>query len=427
MTMRIVVTTIFVLSAFPSQLLAWENHALATFLALSQMPQVTSATNIKVESFEAFLKAEEKGLAELLAKEEAWAAQHVDNYPKIPAGLVFKAGGDPLLLKKRFLNGLRANPGSKFTLSLQEIPGKIKPSASYLPLDQVTLMPNSLPKTARKFIALTPGQQIAAIDIFSTASDEPDYGLDIKLWSDSATEFGRVYGFGAQGYGNPKLEYSTQAQFHMGYFHEPRVIQLAAGDKMLSLVEYRIHEFFSLAQFAFKSGHPYWGWRFAGMGAHYIQDLTQPYHSKMVPGVNTFWLLAIGLMDKVGFTKTKDEMVQRVSAEHLAIENIVNCAVNKALINMNEGNQISDALRVERDPGRIFAQKDVKQFITSDSSAYADQVSAIVQPIASLSPDSQCAKKYSDENCALFAKLMQNFGNHTRAWIRAVVSAKPIP
>ena len=43
--------------------------------------------------------------------------------------------------------------------------------------------------------------------------------MDIGLFADNGTDFGQGYGFGIQPFGNPNLEYSSQAPFHMGFYH----------------------------------------------------------------------------------------------------------------------------------------------------------------------------------------------------------------
>ena len=111
--------------------------------------------------------------------------------------------------------------------------------------------------------------------MLSSASDEPDYGLDIGLWENNDTKFGKEYGYGKQPFGNPKLDYGTQAPFHMGFYHESGIIYDAARvSKKLSRNKESPVPF--LAKLAFQTGHPYWGYRFAGWGLHYLQDLTMP-------------------------------------------------------------------------------------------------------------------------------------------------------
>ena len=69
---------------------------------------------------------------------------------------------------------------------------------------------------------------MAPLAVLASATDGPDYGLDINLWADSPSDWGKVYGFGALRFGNPALYFSTQVLFPMGFFHEDRVICLAA-------------------------------------------------------------------------------------------------------------------------------------------------------------------------------------------------------
>ena len=84
--------------------------------------------------------------------------------------------------------------------------------------------------------------------------------------------------------------------------------------------EYRAYQYFRLSQLAFRTGHPYWGYRFAGWGMHYIQDLTQPYHAKVLPQYSTFRLIGINLLAMLGFGSAKTNAVERVSSRHSHIE-----------------------------------------------------------------------------------------------------------
>lgn len=55
--------------------------------------------------------------------------------------------------------------------------------------------------------------------MIASANDEPDFGMDIGLFADNGTDFGQRYGFGQQPFGNPNLDYGSQAPFHMGFYH----------------------------------------------------------------------------------------------------------------------------------------------------------------------------------------------------------------
>jgi asparagine synthase (glutamine-hydrolysing) len=53
--------------------------------------------------------------------------------------------------------------------------------------------------------------------------------------------------------------------------------------------------------FAFKTGHPYWGYRFLGWGLHYVGDLSQPFHSRVLPNYSTLGMLWIYFKSILGF------------------------------------------------------------------------------------------------------------------------------
>ncbi|HEV7375731.1 MAG TPA: hypothetical protein VGN95_13510 [Pyrinomonadaceae bacterium] len=75
-------------------------------------------------------------------------------------------------------------------------------------------------------------------------------------------------------FGNPAVNISTQAPFHMGFYHQSALVYLAAPFVARTYPLLRVHQFFGLAELALRTGHPYWGWRLAGNAAHYVQDLT---------------------------------------------------------------------------------------------------------------------------------------------------------
>ena len=72
---------------------AWSDHTLAAWPALEVMPEIKAAPAIKVETLDAFLAAESRGLEPLLQREEAWARAHVPLYPPRPDALAFRSAG----------------------------------------------------------------------------------------------------------------------------------------------------------------------------------------------------------------------------------------------------------------------------------------------------------------------------------------------
>jgi hypothetical protein len=298
---------------------AWTDHALGTRQALSVLPAVDQAAPVIAETLQAFVQADAAALERVLATEEAWAREHVPQYPPRPDALAFKATA-PGDLVPRFLAALRINPNAPMPLFIQVMPGA--PAADTpLPWTSVTLLRAETTLPQLQFAALREGKPVPVLDVVASASDEPDHGFDIGLWDDNGTAWGRAYGFGRQPFGNPRVENATQAPFHMGFFHEADIVYRLAGFLKRTYPEYRIHLYRALAVEAFRSGHPYWGWRFTGWALHHVQDLTQPYHSQVLPGVSVASLLWANTLDQVGLHGPKNDAVQLVTNRHFALEN----------------------------------------------------------------------------------------------------------
>ena len=300
---------------------AWEDHTFLTHLLFSQDERFIQEPLIRAETLESFLEKEKQGLVALLAAEEEWAKTYVQNYPARPAELVFQSSCPSLSLKTCFLHALRVNPHLKLNLFLQVLPGDSVVKRPLLPMHEVTLLSQPFKSADEIFIQLREGESVKALDVLASASDEPDYGIDVGLWEDNQTEFGKNYRFGKQPFGNPVLEYSGQAPFHMGFFHESEWAYRVAGYLSRTYPEYRVHLFKTLSLFAFEKGHPYWGYRFAGWALHYVQDLTQPYHSTAVPGVSFLKTVFLGFLDLLGIHAPLRNQVQLLTNEHLALEN----------------------------------------------------------------------------------------------------------
>ena len=270
-----------------SAVLAWGNHSFPAYRAFERMPEVVNAAPMPVEPLESFLKAQEKAIEALLKEQEAWASANLEYYPPRPAALAFTANAARSDDARRlaFLMALRVAPNSKLALYFQPDPQAQAPvdPARALPHSAVNTLPEP-PNSTHRFVRLAAGEQVSALQVIASASDEPDYGLDINLWGDSPSDWGKVYGFGPLSFGNPAVNFATQSPFHMGFFHESKVIYLAAPFLKKTFPLWRVHQYAGLAALAWRSGHPYWGWRFAGLALHYVQDLTQPYHASAAPG-----------------------------------------------------------------------------------------------------------------------------------------------
>jgi hypothetical protein len=327
----ILMLIIWVLIIVPSpRIWAWTEHPLVIHETLAALPEVRDAKQVKAESLDAFLMAEEKGLIVLLASEEAWARKNLAWYKPLPKGLEFKATGNPGDIRERFCHTIRINPNSRFILYLQFVPGADTGGRPSVTPEQLTFLKDISEWKFTTFVSLKAGEMVSPLNIVTTASDEPDFGLDIRLYEDNGTEFGKIYGFGKQPFGNPNLESSIQGPFHMGYYHEAWIVNTSAGFVKQTYPEYRIHLYKSLSEYAFRTGHDYWGWRFMGIGLHYIIDLTQPYHTTLLPGVSTLRMLWINTLDLIGIGGPKAHAIQLVSNRHTAIEKFQQMAMQEA-------------------------------------------------------------------------------------------------
>ena len=322
MRMTRYVVIVAVLTGLAGTAFAWSNHAMVTYRALERVPELAPSVQVPAEPLEAFLQKEEPAIAALRATDEAWARQSLDVYPPQPEALAFKV--DPARSdaerRKAFLAALRVSPESRLALYVQPDPwGPAPDPAKRLPPTKVNALEKS-EEANHVFVRLDPGELVPALAVVASASDEPDYGMDLNLWCDSNSEAGRTYGFGTLPFGNPTLSFSTQAPFHMGFFHEPTVIYLAAPFLKRTYPLLRVHQYTRLARLAFDTGHPYWGWRFTGLAMHYVQDLTQPYHASVSPGNGAVKLIGINALAMAGLPKWKNDMIVLLSNRHLALD-----------------------------------------------------------------------------------------------------------
>jgi hypothetical protein len=363
--------------------LGWSNHALGTRPALAAMPEMAALPPIRAETLESFLADQAPALEAVLEREEQWARTHVPNYPARPEALRFRAtpATSPAELRQRFQAATRINPGSKLGLYLQVLPGQTSSGRAALAWQQVTTLQRDAAVRARAFVALTEGESVAALDVVTSASDEPDYGLDIGLWADNATAQGEVYGFGTQPFGNPALDFSSQAPFHMGFFHESAIVYAAAGFLKRTYPEARVHLWQTLAVHALSTGHGYWGWRFAGWALHYVQDLTQPYHARVLPGVGVPRMLWINAVDLLGWHTPKNTAVTLVSNRHLALEDIQRRGVTAGYLGEPGGKALLAAFSDTRsDPTHPrMGTDDLRKVVSLEAFNHADALDAALE------------------------------------------------
>lgn len=305
---------------------SWDCHFLLTYAALKHSNKISKNPDVPTETLEAFLIKTRPELIHVLADNEQWFRQSLFNYPTLPAYLSFKNIDDTTPIQIKFLQAIRVNPIMKFPLFVQYPLGTThRIGQNPIKSDQVILpellVNNNINVASLPFEGVLPGELLSPLEIITTATDEPDYGMDVNLWDSNTTWFGKVYGLGEQPFGNKTIAHSSQIPFHMGFYYESNIILKFAPFLKRTYVEYRIHQYLSLSRFAFSTGHNYWGYRFLGWALHYAQDLTQPYHSSLSPNVSTAKLLYVNALQLMGFESPQQKIVQLLTNRHSSIEN----------------------------------------------------------------------------------------------------------
>ncbi len=411
-----------------SGLTAWTDHFYGAYYSLVNVPEFKK--QVTVESLDTFLAKEADKLAIELDKIEEISKKEIPRYRERPEALKFNPK-DSKNLRLNFLKALRLNPNIKLALFVQEIPSKENLSKKSIPYQNVTIFEED--DGLKKFIfsELKEGGKTTALQVTSSAADEPDYGLDIGLFEDSLdksgnlSEMGQTYNLGKQAFGDPKFFYSSQAPLHMGFYHEPGIIYAAAGWVKDTFPDMRILQFSMLSKFAFATGHDYWGYRFMGWGMHYIGDLTQPYHSTLTPGVGTATKIIANLIPP-----WKNKIRDKMSDRHTAIEHYQFYIMRKAIGENPESELLSAYSNFEKDKDyRDFSFSYIRDVLTKESNSKAEGLDDVLDDndevlkfkvgkgVEFAITENEKVKKTN----AYLIDLFSSFGSHTRNFAKFIL------
>ncbi|MBP5966809.1 MULTISPECIES: phospholipase [Pseudomonas] len=406
----------------------WSNHTVGSYLALQDLPALRDAPQVEVEPLEQFLAQQYPAVVALLEQQERFAREHFAQYPARPDNLQMPAvqGHN---LRHDFLTALRINPQIHLAMVIQPLPGKDLPEREHLGAEQVMVEQTLSPWNRQRFIVVAEGEKVAPLAVLASAADEPDYGHDINLFSDNPGEVGAVYGFGPQPFGDARFQYSSQAPFHMGFFHESPVVYAAAGFLERSWPHWRAYQYMGLARLAFASGHPYWGYRFLGWGLHHVQDLTQPYHAKPLPGVDLASLLLLEGKALAGFAGDKQASIERVATRHMEVEKYQTTWLRR-LLRAGQAHPMLDAYTdfsqdKQYPPYSVDYLREVVSAESVDDSAAFDEAIGQWLETAPVTNDFSSGNQLRREdfdhpalNQQLF-RLLGHFGAHSRIYISA--------
>lgn len=430
-------------SMMVSNAMAWSEHSLITYPILNTMPEVAEQAPIKVETLAEFVTAEAQGLETLLATNEEWLRQNFPHYKPRPDTLAFDARNPDLLTS--FIHAIRINPNARVNPYVQLLPGQDKQGRRQMASSEVAVFTQLDHYNTMTFVEVKSGDLVTPIEVLVSANDDPDNGLDIGLFEDSNTPAGKMYGFGKQAFGNPALEYGTQAPFHMGFYHESSVLFTLAPFLRDTFPDYRVHMYKALSEYAFSTGHDYWGWRFMGWGMHYVGDIAQSYHSTLQPGVSTASSLWTNAKDMMGYPQAKNDAIQLLSNRHLVLEEFQEIITKKAYEDQNFSNALFKALTKETavleytdatfvevfaknsydksDKLASYLERWVPQLLVSDPSFEVDgskEIDMVVEMIR---------EQHGEEGIAqmtnFLAEFMSDHNANTRSFVRSILRHKP--
>ncbi|TGK18813.1 hypothetical protein EHO61_09525 [Leptospira fluminis] len=300
------------LLCFSPPLSAWGSHYLIIDRVLEHSSAAFAGREVDAEELEDFVSKEAGGLKEVFDGYYRWL--EVKGAKRFKPQIL-----DANVAKKRplqeFLKAARLRPAHRFYSVRRLLPNE---TAKFGFVDRFRVYPYlEKREMGRYFFENVKGKKISVRSILTTYVDEPDWGMDHELWNIPE------YGYGTQPFGNPRGE-SSKAPFHMLFRHENFFVKTFAPEMSTgSMLPERVELFRRLSEFAGKTGHPFWEYRFAAWVCHYVQDIGQPYHSKAVPSAGYYYYLKFALNSAENRAKIKKETTQIVANRHFIYEDFV--------------------------------------------------------------------------------------------------------
>ena len=201
------------------------------------------------------------------------------------------------------------------------LPGSIQKELSSLPV--VPSAQNETQNLIRE-LQLNPVIQFQPLAVrnvkdilVSGAVDEPDHGMDLNLDKSADPNNDRKYTGGGRGVDGQGFRHLYFAGWKLS--HPVSTFQIPA--RSVGLAPGRAEVIAQKARLLILGGNNTWGFRVLEWAMHYIQDLSQPYHSVQIP--NLFMLPFSALLTwptSEGFDHLIKESTRTVSNYHHAYE-----------------------------------------------------------------------------------------------------------
>ncbi|MGZ3769906.1 MAG: hypothetical protein ACXVCP_03295 [Bdellovibrio sp.] len=174
---------------------------------------------------------------------------------------------------------------------------------------------------------------VSILDILSTYSDEPDWGMDQELfsadqypelWKDEYSMMG-----GKQGLSSQSFRHMYWRELYWKHPIQSFKLPLNKINEPMGEAPQRAEIFMKLAKLAFSKNQNYWGWRFTANSLHYIEDVAQPFHSSQVPSKILINMVLSQCLTKYGCDNFVARMTNIISYYHFAYEDSMSLLFKK--------------------------------------------------------------------------------------------------
>lgn len=170
-------------------------------------------------------------------------------------------------------------------------------------------------------------QNVPILDILSTYSDEPDWGMDQELFSNDQypdlwkPEYAMMGG--TTGLSSQAFRHMYWRELYWKHPIQSLKLPLEKSNESMGEAPDRAALFVQLAHFAFQHKLDYWGWRFTALSLHYIEDLSQPYHTSQVPSKLLINMVLAQCVTEFNCNNFILRMTHIISYYHFAFEDTV--------------------------------------------------------------------------------------------------------
>ena len=230
---------------------AWSDHASLVWPLLRSQPELVQQT-VAAEPLDAFLMAEQAGIAKTLGAVDSWSVATIEHYPPTPEDLRWGTGHPPTA--ERF----GRSESTRCSLSPTWISPRAYPAGAGT-AGRFELFGGRHIATGRALLGAGAGRTRINRRGGCQCHDEPDFGMDIGLFSDNGTDFGQRYGLVSNLLGTLISSTVPRRLFTWGLSLD--WLSRAAQPSASYLSPVANSAFGELAELAFSTGHEY-GWRF---------------------------------------------------------------------------------------------------------------------------------------------------------------------